>query len=184
MNETTVTVVGNIASDVSSRRVGTEGQFVVSFRVASSQRRWDRASESWVDGDRFSARVSCWRGLGEGVLTSLVKGDPVVVTGRLSVREYEVDGDRRYSTEIAASSVGPDLAWSSAHVTRRRQPTAESAAGGDATEATGSGVDGLAEPAEPVGAAVSGSGPGGVAGLHIEPAREPDEQVEALAATA
>ena len=53
-------------------------------------------------------------------MLSLCKGDPVVVTGRLSVREYEVDGARRYMTEIAATSVGPDLSRSSARVTQRR----------------------------------------------------------------
>jgi len=120
VNETMVTVTGNIAGEVTSRRVGADEHLLVSFRVASSERRWDKAAGEWVDGDRFSASVSCWRRLAEGVLTSLVKGDPVVVSGRLSVREYEVNGERRFSTEIAAVSVGPDLARSSAKVTRRR----------------------------------------------------------------
>ena len=120
MNETSVTVVGNIASDVTAKQVGAEGHVVVSFRVASSERRWDRASESWVDGDRFSARVSCWRRLGDHVLASLRKGDPVVARGRVSVREYEVGGERRYSTELTASAVGPDLGRVGALLTRTR----------------------------------------------------------------
>jgi single-strand DNA-binding protein len=123
-----VTVTGNIAGEVTSRRVGADEHLLVSFRVASSERRWDKASGEWVDGDRFSASVSCWRRLAEGVLTSLVKGDPVVVSGRLSVREYEVNGERRFSTEIAAVSVGPDLARSSAKVTRRRLVVVDPAA--------------------------------------------------------
>ena len=120
MNETIVTVVGNVASDLKARRVGEDGARVVGFRVASSERRWDRTSEAWTDGDRFSAWVTCWRRLGDGVLVSLVKGDPVVVSGRLSVREYEVGTERRYSTEIVALAVGPDLARSTAAVSRRR----------------------------------------------------------------
>lgn len=128
MNETTVTVVGNVASDPKARRVGEDAR-VVGFRVASSERRWDRAQEAWVDGDRFSAWVTCWRRLGDGVSVALVKGDPVVVHGRLSVREYEVGGERRYSTEIVASAVGPDLARSTATVSRRRPPEAAPSAG-------------------------------------------------------
>lgn len=50
MNETTVTVVGNVASDLKARRVGADDARVVGFRVASSERRWDRVNESWTDG--------------------------------------------------------------------------------------------------------------------------------------
>ena len=121
MNETTVTVVGNVATDPKARRVGDDAR-VVGFRVASSERRWDRAQEAWVDGDRFTAWVTCWRRLGDGVSVALVKGDPVIVHGRLSVREYEAGGERRSSTEIVASAVGPDLARSTATVSRRRPP--------------------------------------------------------------
>ncbi len=118
MNETWVTVVGNVANEVVLRRVNDAS--VVSFRIISSERRFDTATGGWQDGERFSARVSCWRRLGENVQVSLVKGDPVIVWGRLTVREYEVDGVRRYQTEIRASSVGPDLARSKAQVSRNR----------------------------------------------------------------
>ena len=120
MNETMVTVTGNVAGDVIARRVGANLEhLLVTFRVASSERRWDKASESWVDGDRFTASVNCWRRLAEGA-RCLAKGDPVVVTGRLSVREYEVEGVRRYMTEISAVAIGPDLARCTAEVHRRR----------------------------------------------------------------
>jgi single-strand DNA-binding protein len=140
VNETTVTVTGNVAGDVISRRVGSNGEHLLStFRVASSERRWDKASESWIDGDRFTASVNCWRRLAEGA-RCLVKGDPVVVTGRLSVREYEVEGVRRYMTEIAATAIGPDLARCTAEVRRRR--ASEVTEGAAASET----VDGAAPP--------------------------------------
>jgi single-strand DNA-binding protein len=143
VNETTVTVTGNVAGDVISRRVGGNGEHLLStFRVASSERRWDKASESWIDGDRFTASVNCWRRLAEGA-RCLVKGDPVVVTGRLSVREYEVEGVRRYMTEIAATAIGPDLARCTAEVRRRRASEAVEGVEGAATSET---VDGT-EPA-------------------------------------
>jgi single-strand DNA-binding protein len=141
VNETMVTVTGNVAGDVISRRVGTnEEHLLVTFRVASSERRFDKVSESWIDGDRFTASVNCWRRLAEGARASLVKGDPVVVTGRLSVREYEAEGGRRYMTEIAATAVGPDLSRCTAEVRRRRPSAVE---GGEA--ATGEAGSGVAE---------------------------------------
>lgn len=168
MNETTVTVVGNIASQVTARRVGAEGHFLVGFRIASSERRWDKASGTWTDGDRFSAWVSCWRRLGEHVSASLVKGDPVVVHGKVSVREYEVNGERRYSTELAASSVGPDLTRCRAQVTRLRP----SGTDGDRAEVVVEGIaDGLTE------SLVEGLG-ADEAGLAAEPTDAPPEQAE------
>ena len=107
MNETWVTIVGNVAGDVTKRR--TAAGDVVNFRVMSSERRYDAASGEWQDGAQFSARVTCWRRLAENVHRCVVKGDPVVINGKLAVREYEVDGQRRSSTEIEAKSVGLDL---------------------------------------------------------------------------
>jgi single-strand DNA-binding protein len=109
VNETWVTVVGNVASDVSWRRTqnGTE---VANFRLMSTERRFDAESGSWEDGLRLAVRVNCWRRLGENVRACVTKGDPVVVRGRLNTREFEVDGVRRSSTEIEARTVGLDLA--------------------------------------------------------------------------
>jgi single-strand DNA-binding protein len=129
MNETTMTVTGNISTDVTSKRVGAEGALVVSFRIISSPRRWDRATDSWTDAERFSARVSCWRRLGENVMTSLRKGDPVFIHGRAAVHEYEVNGERRQSIEINASTVGPDLGRCPAAVVRRKSAGPDEAEG-------------------------------------------------------
>ena len=107
MNETWVTIVGNVAGDVTKRR--TASGDVVNFRVMSSERRYDAATGEWQDGAQFAARVTCWRRLAENVHRCVVKGDPVVINGKLAVREYEVEGQRRSSTEIEARSVGLDL---------------------------------------------------------------------------
>ncbi|MEJ2890917.1 single-stranded DNA-binding protein [Actinomycetospora aeridis] len=154
MNETTVTVTGNVASDVIAKRVGpNQEHLVVNFRVASSARRYDKASDTWVDGDRFTASVTCWRRLADGA-RSLVKGDPVVVTGRLSVREFEVEGVRRYMTEISATAVGPDLARCRATV----HPWRASATEG--VEVVSAGSDGARDDDADTGAEAELGGPG------------------------
>ena len=101
---------GNLVADP-VQRVTASGLKVTKFRMASSGRRFDKASDGWVDTDVVYMSVNCWKQLGLNVLQSLHKGDTVVVGGRLRFREYDApDGaGRRHAYEIEASSVGPDL---------------------------------------------------------------------------
>ena len=109
MNETSVTVVGNLVDDPKLRR--TEGGVdVAGFRVASTSRRFDRDAERWVDSASLFLSVTCWRSLAGNAVASLRKGDPVVVHGRLSTRTYEKDGQVRSTCELEAVALGPDLA--------------------------------------------------------------------------
>lgn len=121
MRGTPVTVVGTLVGDVRLRRVGPDGRLVLNFRIASNERRYDKASESWMDGDSLYLSVSCWRTLAENAAT-LVKGDPVIVSGRLRTREWITEeGLRRSVVEMEASAVGPDLARCAATVRKLRR---------------------------------------------------------------
>ncbi len=53
--------------------------------------------------------MTCWRALADNVARSLVKGDPVIVRGRLYTRQFEHEGQRRMSIELEATAVGPNL---------------------------------------------------------------------------
>jgi len=80
VNETTVTVTGNVAGDVIARRVGSNGEhLLVTFRVASSERRWaPRTSPSVMSCSpvlRCSAR-SWWAGQGRAVVVRGCRRDP------------------------------------------------------------------------------------------------------------
>lgn len=120
MNETMVTVVGNVISDV-QRRETQSGVVLASFRMASNERRFDKATGQWVDGDRLYVSVTCWRRLALGVTSSLEKGDPIVVRGRLFTRNYEIEGNRRTVTELEAYQLGPDLSRCQVCVERPRK---------------------------------------------------------------
>lgn len=109
MNETLVTVVGNVASAVSYAQTAA-GVPVANFRMATTERRFDRSAGDWVDGDTTWITVVAWRGLATNLVSSVNKGDPVVVSGRLRVREWGEEGHRRTTVEIDARSVGHDLA--------------------------------------------------------------------------
>ncbi|GAA3226608.1 single-stranded DNA-binding protein [Dactylosporangium siamense] len=110
MYETTMTIVGNVLTEPECRRLDESQQLVTNFRVAATSRRYDRNQERWVDGDSLRLRVTCWRALAENVMRCVRVGDPVIVTGRLSSRNWETeDHVKRIAYELEASSVGHDL---------------------------------------------------------------------------
>jgi single-strand DNA-binding protein len=116
--DTYVTVQGNLVADPTQRTTAT-GATVVHIRVASSGRKFDKASGEFRDGDPMFISASCWRSLGGHVLASLRKGDSVIVHGRLLSRTYDdKQGIRHNVHEIDAIAVGPDLARCAADLRR------------------------------------------------------------------
>lgn len=130
MNDISMTIVGNVVNEVELRFTNA-GEAVAKFRVAASSRRYDRANEKWVDGDTHYFSVSCWRNLAHNSVSSIKKGMPVIVVGRLRSRQVEKEcGDHKhtmYFHDIEASSVGPDLARGTATFERvKRNSVTES----------------------------------------------------------
>jgi single-strand DNA-binding protein len=116
--ETTITLVGNLTRDP-ELRFTPSGAAVADFTVASTSRTFDRQTNEWKDGDSLFIRCSAWRQLGENVAGSLQKGQRVIVTGSLRVREYDrQDGGRGTSVEMTVDEVGPSLRNATAKVTR------------------------------------------------------------------
>lgn len=128
MYETMITLTGKLVSDVTMRTTSS-GDKVGGFRLYCKERRFQRESATWVDGERMFVSVSCWRKLAEGVAATLANGDFVLVTGRFYLREYTTqDGQQRVSAELEAKAVGPDLARCTAMLNRplwNAQPGAE-----------------------------------------------------------
>lgn len=139
MFETPFSVVGTVINDPVSRRVGD--QDFTRFRVASNSRR-RTAEGNWEPGNSLFVTVNCWGKVADGVAGVLYKGDPVVVVGHIYTDDYEdKEGIRRFTVEVRAISVGPDLSRCRAKLDRPRPaadpaPTTEpgGAAGADAAE--------------------------------------------------
>lgn len=109
MQESHIQVTGHLCADPALRVVGN-GTPVSNFRIASTPRWRDRESGVWRDGDTTFYSVSCWRALAENVTASLVKGDKVVVIGRIRQRSFVTSaGVERTTLEVDADLVGPDL---------------------------------------------------------------------------
>ncbi|MCX4389908.1 single-stranded DNA-binding protein [Micromonospora peucetia] len=121
MFDTYVTIVGNVLTAPEWRRTTQSGTLVANFKVASTARRLDRDSGRWVDGNSLRVRVNCWRKLAEGVASSVMVGDPVVVCGRLYTRDWTDDaGNHRTLYELEAVAVGHDLARGRSRFQRNR----------------------------------------------------------------
>jgi single-strand DNA-binding protein len=114
---TQVTVVGRVVSDVETR-VTPGGDKVANFRIACQERHYDKAKDLWMDGDRMVVAIACWRNMADHAEASLHQGDQVIARGRLKLREYKTDGERRTTLEVDAKSLGPDLALHTVSVNR------------------------------------------------------------------
>lgn len=103
-----ITVTGNVATDVRSIATAT-GRQVAVFRLAVPDRRWIKG-KGWIDGDPSFISVTTFSQVATNVATSIAKGQPVIVVGRLRMTTWQKEGASGQSLEIEASHVGHDLA--------------------------------------------------------------------------
>lgn len=141
----TITVTGNIATEP-ERKHTSAGAPLTTFRVASTQRRYDRAAERWIDGSTNWYSVSAFRALGEHAYRSLHKGERVILTGRLRLREWETSSKRGVTAEIDAEAIGHDLLWGTSTYRRTDAGVPAHAAAATTWEPSGDEPDG-SEPA-------------------------------------
>jgi single-strand DNA-binding protein len=146
MTETMVTLVGNVATGVEFKDSPTGG--VARFRFAVPARRWDRAKADWADGPTSFYTVWAWRTLAANLAASVSVGEPLVVRGRLRVREEDREGGRRTFVDIEAAAAGHDLTRGTSAFRRVARgparvapPQGEAAAGLPASASGGQGED-------------------------------------------
>jgi single-strand DNA-binding protein len=111
-----VAVRGFVATQ--PRHVVTDaGLPITSFRLVTTRRRYNKQVSSWEDGGSNWYTVSTFRRLALSAAESIAKGDPVLVSGRLCLREWA--GDKQGMTvEIEADCIGHDLTWGRSVFTR------------------------------------------------------------------
>ncbi|AZZ48884.1 single-stranded DNA-binding protein [Rathayibacter rathayi] len=113
----TLTVIGTIGTD--PRSIDTaSGTAMTSFRLATAQRRYDRAEQRWIDVSTNWYTVTAFNGLAGNALSSLARGDRVLVTGRLGVKVWEAGGKTGTDVIITAEGIGHDLAWGTTRYTK------------------------------------------------------------------
>lgn len=102
MSVNKVMLIGRLGQDPELKSVG-QGQTVARLAVATS--------ESWMDkqGNKQERtewhRVVVWGKLAELCGKYLAKGRQVYIEGKIQTRSWEDNGQKKYATEIVASSV-------------------------------------------------------------------------------
>ncbi|WP_461165072.1 single-stranded DNA-binding protein [Arthrobacter sp. R4-81] len=112
-----ITVRGFVVTEIKTSTT-PGGTATASFRIGSTDRRFDRATSAWVDGNTNWFTVQGYRQLAGNLACSIKKGQRVIVVGRLKMRSWEKDGRIYHVAEIDAESVGHDLMWGSANFIR------------------------------------------------------------------
>ncbi|WP_166983782.1 single-stranded DNA-binding protein [Paramicrobacterium fandaimingii] len=128
----TITVTGVVGT---TPHLGdAAGTPVCNFRLATSLRRYDKQTGAWTEYGTNWYSVGAYRYLGKNVAASVRKGDRVVVTGRVRLREWSNQAGKGMTIDIDATSVGHDLTWGTTTF-RKHNDT------GDAVEAEAGPVD-------------------------------------------
>jgi len=113
----TITLTGLVATPP-RHLVTSEGLPITSFRLASTQRRYDRQQSKWVDGETNWYTITAFRQLALNISASISKGDRIVTTGRLRIRDWTSAEKTGTNIEVDADSIGHDLSWGTASFTR------------------------------------------------------------------
>jgi single-strand DNA-binding protein len=90
------------------------GKAWAKFRGVTKERIRD-SSGNWTDGKATFIDVLCFGKEAENLAESVLKGDSVVVVGKLQQREYaDSEGNNKVIYQIMADLIGPSLKWTPA----------------------------------------------------------------------
>lgn len=120
MHQGNVVLVGNAVSDV-THRITADGTHWAKFRIVVQYSRFDRRRNEWVDGEPSFLNVVAWRTLAENVAASIHRGDPVIVSGKFRVRNWEYNGKTGTDIDVDAQAIGHDLARGRAEFSRPKR---------------------------------------------------------------
>lgn len=125
MQDINATVQGRVAADPEMRVSNRTGSPFTTFRVASTPRRQVSGQPgAYEDGDTSWFTVFAFGHLGANLLKSIRKGEPVVVHGRLQVRDFKrEDGSFGTKAELFANTAGHDLTWGQAAYEKVAKPS-------------------------------------------------------------
>jgi single-strand DNA-binding protein len=147
--DTVITLVGNLVDDP-ELRFTPSGAAVAKFRIASTPRFLDKATNEWKDGESLFLSCNVWRQAAENVAESLQRGMRVIVQGRLKQRSYETkEGEKRTVFEVEVDEVGPSLKNATAKITKAQRGGGGGSYGGGASGGGGGGGGGGAPADDP-----------------------------------
>lgn len=118
MRDIHTTLMGNATADPTPRQ-HEDGTTSASVRVAVTSRYYDSSTSAFADRKTEFITVFTRKALARNLLTSVKKGNPLVVTGRLGLSEWVADdGASRHSLTLQAEALGHDLTFGAASFAR------------------------------------------------------------------
>lgn len=118
MRDIQTTLMGNVTADPSEHKQG-DGTTTVKLRIAVTGRYYNTAVQDFTDRKTEFITIFARRALGQNVMRSVRRGQPLVVTGRMSTSEWQgEDGAARYSLNLQAEAIGHDLTYGTSVFTK------------------------------------------------------------------
>lgn len=122
ITDSQLTVAGNLTADPQMKFGKTDGTPFAVFTIAQNLTRFDRGSGQWVQTGTNFVDVIAFRALGINVAESARKGDPVVVHGRLRIKNWS-NGERSgTNVQLDAQAVGFDMSFGQGTFARVKRP--------------------------------------------------------------
>lgn len=113
-----VTVVGTLTADP-ELRFTPSGAAVANFTIAANERKYNKQTGEFEDGDATFLRCNIWRDYAEHIAESLTRGTQVIAIGNLKQRSFETrEGEKRTVQELEVTDIGPTLRFATAKVTK------------------------------------------------------------------
>ncbi|HET9080972.1 MAG TPA: single-stranded DNA-binding protein [Trebonia sp.] len=127
--ENQITLRGYLTAEPKLYQKTPQAVPLTELRVGCTPRRLNHETGEWQDLPTSYYRVKCWRRLAINAVSSLHKGDQVLIRGRFYLNTW-VDSQQRprSALEIEADTLGHDLAYGWSHYLRGTRSSGNSAA--------------------------------------------------------
>ena len=123
-----ITVIGNLVSDP-ELRFTNGGKPVANFVIAASDRKFDKETNTWSDGNTVFITCTAWNKQAENITESLQKGMAVIAQGILRQHDYvDKNEAKQRRLELECDAVGALLTNAVAKVERIKRDTPPAAA--------------------------------------------------------
>lgn len=120
MWDTYTTMVGRLA-DTPELKTSRNGKPYATVKIIHTARRFDKQSNTWIDGDETALSGTLFGDYAVNVADSLTSGTLVIACGRLRENRWQDDeGNRRSKLTMEIEEIGPSLRWDTATVNRKR----------------------------------------------------------------
>ena len=118
-----MTAVGNLTKDP-ELRFTAQGKAVANLVIACSDRKFDKETNTWADGNTVYITCTVWGKTAENVAESLQKGMQVIVQGIYRQHDFEdKQGAKQRRYELECDTVGASLTNAVAKVERIKRDT-------------------------------------------------------------